>query len=196
MARRAAGRDESGSDVIRHPGCERCRRCGALPLRGVATIAIGCRRSRTRVAFVAGHRGMRPSQRKPRCAVIEPRGPARWCVAIGAVRQRESRPRGGVHWSIRLLPGDQMAAGGAALICGNVQVEVTTNMALLARHVGMALSQRETDGWQIMLNRLRTEPGVEALMALLALIRWEIRRGLGVCRGRRILPIVHVAGIA
>src|SRR5882762_6428635 len=129
-------------------------------------------------------------------AMIERRGPARRRMAIGAVRQAEGRPGGGVRRSIGLLPGDQMAAGGAALICGNVQVEVTTNMALLARHVGMALSQRETDGWQIMLNRLRTEPGVEALMALLALIRWEIRRGLGVCRGRRILPIVHVAGIA
>ena len=69
-------------------------------------------------------------------------------------------------------------------------------MALLARHVGMALGQRETDGRLIMLNPPRTKPGVEALMALLALIRREIRRGETVRRSRRVLPILHVARIA
>lgn len=47
-----------------------------------------------------------------------------------------------------------------------------------------------------MLNRLRTEPGVETLMASLALVRWETRRGLGVGRRCRVLPIIHVAGLA
>src|SRR5882762_6921905 len=68
-------------------------------------------------------------------------------------------------------------------------------MALLARY-GMAQSQRETDGWLIMLNRRRTKPGVEALMARLALIRREIRRGESVRGSRRVLPILHVARIA
>jgi len=81
-----------------------------------------------------------------------------------------------------------MAAGVAAIIFVDLQAVVATGMALLARH-GMALSQRETDGWLIMLNRPRTKPGVKAPMARLALIRREIRRGESVCRRRRALPI-------
>ena len=86
-----------------------------------------------------------------------------------------------------------MAAGSSACLCGDVQGVVATDMALLARHVGMAQGQWETDGRLSMFNR-RTQPGVEARMARLALVRGEFRRGAGVCGRRRALPILHVAG--
>ena len=86
-----------------------------------------------------------------------------------------------------------MAAGSSACLCGDVQGVVATDMALLTRHVGMAQGQWETDGRLSMFNR-RTQPGVEARMARLALVRGEFRRGAGVCGRRRALPILHVAG--
>ena len=142
---------------------------------------------------IRGH--VRSDQGKPRRAVIERRGPARRCMAIGTVHQRESGAGSGVHRRIRLLPSDQMAAGRAASICANLQVEVSTNMALLARHVGMAQGQRKIDRRLIMQNR-RTEPGVEAPVALLALVRGELRRGACMRRRRRVLPILYVARLA
>jgi hypothetical protein len=45
MARRAGGRCESGGDVIRHRRVCQRQRDGALPLSGVATVAIGRHRS-------------------------------------------------------------------------------------------------------------------------------------------------------
>jgi len=57
-------------------------------------------------------------------------------MAIGAVRQPEGRPAvecGGALVCCQVIKWQPEVA---ALICGNVQVEVTTNMALLARHVG------------------------------------------------------------
>jgi hypothetical protein len=192
-----AGLRESSRNMIRHRPSERR---GALPGSDVASVA-GCGIERVVVAHMAGNARRRrrgnvhPRQGKPRRAVIERRGPARWCMAIGAVRQRESRPGGGVHRGIRLLPGDQMAAGGSAFICGDIQGEVATDMALLARHVGMAQGQRKTDRRRIMPNR-RTQPSVKARMALLAFVRGEFRRGAGVRGRRRALPILHVTGRA
>ena len=75
MARRAGGWNDSGDcgvggEVIRYRSTQRC---GALPLSGVATIAIEWRRSRSEVAKVAGHRGVRAGQRKPGCVVVKDR---------------------------------------------------------------------------------------------------------------------------
>jgi hypothetical protein len=195
---RMTGRTSRGS---RGEACRNVVRRGrGLEYGLVAAIAVS-RKGDVVVVDMAGGAGggrrghVRSDQGESSAAMIERRGPARRRMAIGTVRQPEGRPGGGVRRGVGLLPGDQMAPGSAALICGDVQVVVTTGMALLARH-GMALSQRETDGWLIMLNRPRTKPSVEALMARLALIRREIRRGESVCRRRRALPILHVAGIA
>jgi hypothetical protein len=197
---RVAGRASRGSRG--EARCNVVRRGRGLEYGLVAAIAVR-RKGDVVVVDMAGgagggrrgHVGAYQGEPSIASAVIERRGPARRRMAIGAVRQPEGRPGGGVRRGVGLLPGDQMAAGGAALICGDVQVVVTTGMALLARH-SMALSQRETDGRLIMLNRPRTKPSVEALMARLALIRREIRRGESVCRRRRALPILHVAGCA
>ncbi len=76
----------AGSDVIRDPGEIR----GALPGRDVATVAGGGTQ-RVVVVYMAraakcrrGH--VRSRQGKPGDAVIERRVPARWRMAIGAVR--------------------------------------------------------------------------------------------------------------
>jgi hypothetical protein len=175
---RVAGRASRGS---RGEACRNVVRRGrALECGLVATIAVR-RNGDVVIVDMAGGAGggrrghVRSDQGESGGAsvMIERRGPTCWRMAIGAVRQPEGRPGGGVRRGVGVLPGDQMAARGAALICGDVQVEVATNMALLARQ-GVALSQRKTDGWLIMLNGPRTEPGVEALMASLALVRWEI----------------------
>jgi hypothetical protein len=75
VARGACGWDDSGDngvdgEVIRDRPTQRR---GALPLSGVATIAIQRRRSCCEVAKVAGHRGVRASQGKPGCIVVKDR---------------------------------------------------------------------------------------------------------------------------
>ncbi len=66
-------------------------------------------------------------------------------------------------------------------------------MALFARHVGMAQSQREANGRRGVVH-VRAQPRVEACVAHLALVWGKFRRCRGVRRGRCILPIHHVAG--
>ena len=60
----------AGCNVIRHRSPQRR---GALPLRGVATVAIGGRRRGGRMAQIAGHRGVSSRQGKPGGVVIESR---------------------------------------------------------------------------------------------------------------------------
>jgi hypothetical protein len=147
------------------------------------------------VARCAGHVGVAIGQRKPSRAVIETCCRPTDCVmAYRTIRRRKLRSRRRVNRIIRLLPSDYVAAGVGAIILVDLQAEVASHMTLLARH-GMTIGQRKTDRRLIMLNRLRTEPGVETLMASLALVRWETRRGLGMRGSCRVLPILHVARI-
>ena len=88
VAGRAGGRgiDDSGhggvgGEVIRHHPAQRC---GAIPLRGVATVTIRRRPSRTGVAKVAcqGWRHVRPSQRETSGVVVKGRAqPGARCMA-------------------------------------------------------------------------------------------------------------------
>ena len=106
------------------------------------------------VAGCAGHAGMGIGQRKPGRAVIENCRRPTYCVmAHRTIRQAKLRTCRRVHGIFRLLPGGQMTAGRAASTCLNAQAVVAADMALLARHVGMAVGQRETDGRRSMVNR-------------------------------------------
>ena len=63
-----------GGQVIRHRPANRSR---ALPLSGVATVAIRRRHGRTGVAEGAGHRDMRAGQREAGCVVVKDRAKPR-----------------------------------------------------------------------------------------------------------------------
>lgn len=108
-----ASRWITGSDVIRYRSAERC---GALPLRGVATVTIGGQRAAVvavHVALRAGHGSVRAGQRESSRAVVESRcRPIRSGVADRTVRWKSCR---NMIWhraakSRRALPGGQMAA--------------------------------------------------------------------------------------
>lgn len=136
---RVAGRASGGS---RGEACRNVVRRGrGLEYGLVAAIAV--RRNRGVVvvdmAGGAGSGHVRSDQGEPSGAnaMIERRGPARRRMAIGAVRQPEGRPGSGVRRSVGVLPGDQMAAGVAAIIFVNLQTKVATDVALFACH-GMA----------------------------------------------------------
>jgi len=96
---------------------------------------------------------------------------------------------------IGLLPGGQVALRVSAIRCGDLQVEVAARVTLLARHGGMTHCQREIDGRRAVIHR-RTQPVVEAWVAKLALARGKFRRSAGMRRRSRVLPILHVAGLA
>lgn len=148
------------------------------------------------MASGASHVGVTQGERKSCLTVIEIRcQPAHGGVAILTVRDGELRAGRGMHGIICLLPGNQVTLGVSAICGGDLQVEVATNVALLARYVGMTQCQWEIYGRRGMINR-RTQPCVEACMTKLALIRREFCRCAAMCRGSRVLPILHVAGSA
>lgn len=94
VARRAGGWDDSdgggvGGEVIRYRPAQRGR---ALPLSGVAAIAIGRRLGRGDVAKVAGHCDVRAGQRKTGRIVVKDRAQPR---GRGVAR----RARGGIPGS-------------------------------------------------------------------------------------------------
>jgi hypothetical protein len=84
VARRAGGWI-AGSNMVRYQPAQRS--C-ALPLNGVARIAIGWRRSGADVAKIASYGHVRPSQRERRVVVIEIRCcPIERGVTDGAIRR-------------------------------------------------------------------------------------------------------------
>lgn len=98
--------------------------------------------------------GVPQVKRKSCLAVVEiRRQPARSGVAILAVRDGELRAGRGMHRIIGLLPCRQVALRVSAIGGGDLQVEVATNVALLARDIGMAQRQREIDGRRSVINR-------------------------------------------
>jgi len=90
VASRASGCDDSdggrvSGDVVRYRPSQRC---GALPLRCVAAIAVGRRLSGGDMAKVTGHSGVRASQWKTGCAVVKNRSQPRGrCVARRTCRR-------------------------------------------------------------------------------------------------------------
>jgi hypothetical protein len=87
---------------------------------------------------------MHSGQRKPCRAVVECcRRPAHRRVARGAVRCREGISGGRVRRSIGLLPGRQMATGVSAIGRGDRQRVIVIDVAKIARHGCMAVSQGE-----------------------------------------------------
>src|SRR5882762_10497313 len=108
---RVAGRASRGS---RGEACRNVVRRGrGLEYGLVAAIAVR-RNGDVVVVDMAGGAGggrrghVRAYQGEPSggSAMIERGGPTGWRMAIGAVRQPEGRPGGGVWRSIGLLPGD------------------------------------------------------------------------------------------
>ena len=106
VARRAGGWDDSddgrvGGEVIRYRPAQSCR---ALPLSGVATIAIGRRLGGADVAKVAGHRDVRAGQRETRRVVVKDRAQPRgrgvarraggWIPGGDVIRYRPAESRG------------------------------------------------------------------------------------------------------
>ena len=149
------------------------------------------------MAGSTGQVGVPPGERKSRDAVIEirriPTGRGMTVAAISGGERCASRRVGRI---IGLLPGGQVALRVPAIVERDLQMVIASNMALLARHIGMALRQRETDRRRSVINRRRAQPSVEALMALLAFARRECR-WRGSMRGRGcVLPILHVTRLA
>jgi hypothetical protein len=106
VARRAGGcydPDRGGirSEVIRDSSAERC---GALPLGGVATVAIRWRHSGAGVAKGASRCDVRAGQRKAGCAVVKDRAQPRgrgvarraggWIPGSDVIRYRPAEGRG------------------------------------------------------------------------------------------------------
>jgi len=90
-------------------------------------------------------RHVRARQRKSGNAVIERgRSPTRRRMAIGTVGGGKRGPRSGVHRSIRLLPGGQMALRIPAIGRSNRQIVVVVDVAECACHVGVPSGQRKT----------------------------------------------------
>lgn len=189
----------------------------------MATVAIRIRAGQrvivVDVARRAGRRQVRARQRPSGRAVIKiSRAPTRGRVACRAVRQRERSPRGGVHRSIGLLPGGQVATGGAACCRCNLQVVVVPGVAVRARHnlsgrrKLMQVLQRETrrivaprgspTGRRVARGALRCREACRhvirnrpshcrraVVLVLVAAVAIRIRH-------REIVMIVHMAGCA
>ena len=135
------GREPRGDMVWHGPA----NRCGAEKSRLMASIAI-CRIEGVVVVDMAGSAGrgrrrhMRAGQGKPSRAMVEGRCiPTHRRVTHRAIRCRESRPGGGMHRIVRLLPGGQMALGIPAIGGSNRQSVVVVDVAGGAGHVGMAV---------------------------------------------------------
>jgi len=97
-----------------------------------------------------------------------------------------------VIWIVGLLPGGEVAAGITAVRGRDGEVVIVVDVAGSARHVGMAVGQREAGAAVI---KLCAQPGVEE-MALLAIGGGECRARTGVIRIGGVLPIFQVARIA
>jgi hypothetical protein len=108
-------------EVIRNVPAERC---GALPLSGVATVAIGWRHGGTDVAKIAGHSRVRPGQRETSRIVIEdraqPRGrrvagrAGRGIAGSNVIRHRAAQGRGALP--IRSVAAVAISGESAAVI--------------------------------------------------------------------------------
>lgn len=129
-----------GSEVIRHRPAH-CR--SALPLGGVATVAVGRGHGGTGVAKVAGHRDVRAGQRETGCVVVKDRakpgsrGVARcaggWISGSDVIRYRPAEGRGA-------LPLCDVAA---VAIRGQSAAVVPINVAQRAGHGCVRAGQRE-----------------------------------------------------
>ena len=110
-------------------------------------------------------------------------------MAIRAERKSKGRARACVHRIIRLLPGSEMTPGISAILQRSRQIVVVVDVAGRARHVGMAVLQRESGAAVIELG---VQPGVERMAGFTS--GWEI--GRGVIRIRSFLEVRYVAGSA
>jgi hypothetical protein len=145
---------ESRGDVIRYRAA---KGLGAVPLVGMAAIAIGV--GRGQVVVIADMAGsarcgdVRAGQRPASDGVIKVGGaPAQGGVAIRTISQSEGCTGGGVSGIICLLPSGKVAAGGAASRRSDLQIVVVADVAIGA---GRNLSAIRNKLVQI----LQREPG-------------------------------------
>jgi len=129
----------SGCNVIRHRPAQRP---GALPLRGVAAVAIGGRRRRCCMAQIAGHRGMGSGQGKTGGVVIK-------CCAqpgsCGVARGARRRVAGG-----NVIRNRSPQGRGALPLCRMTAVAGSCHRCVIVVHVaqgagdgGVRASERE-----------------------------------------------------
>lgn len=141
--RTGAGSGETGPRMI---GNRSAKSCGALPVSGVTTVTIRRRHGGTRMAQVAGHRRVRPSQSKTRRAVVEGRSQP---TGSGVAR------RAGRWVTQRNVIGHRAAKSSRALKIGGVATVtigrqrsgvVAIHVAQCARYGRVRARQRESCG--------------------------------------------------
>jgi len=118
---------ESCGDVVGSPATQ----CGsAVPGRNVAAVAIGIGRGQivvvVYVATGAGRADVRAGKGETGGVVIKIGGaPAESSVAVGTISESEGGASCRVRRIIGLLPGGEMASGGAASCRSNLQIVIT-----------------------------------------------------------------------
>jgi len=126
---------KSRGHVVRNGAAKRL--CAEPFIRVAAvTIRVGTGQAVVVVDMAGSAGGCKVKARKRptgRAVIKICRAPASGGVAGRAVRQRERRAGCGMHGSGRLLPGDQVAARGAAGRWRNLQIIVVGGMAVRAR---------------------------------------------------------------
>lgn len=144
-----------------------CRVIRLLPLRQVALRVPAVRRRNLEIVIVvdvagsARHIRVAVGQQESRRSVIEIRRvPALGRVAIGAVRNGKSRASRGVHRIARLLPLRQVTLRISAIRRRNLKVVIGIDVAGEARHVRMAIRQREPGG---IVVKSRAQPAVRGV---------------------------------
>ena len=139
-------RGETGSDVIWNRAADAR---SAQKSRLVAAVAISGI-ERVIVIYVAGRAGsrrrqMRSGQGETGNAVVEGcSAPACRRVAMRTICRRKRGARSGMHGSVGLLPGRQMATRVTAVRRGDRQTVVVVDVAQIAGHVRMPVGQQES----------------------------------------------------
>ena len=139
--RARARRRETVAGVIRHGSAEGC---SAVPIGGVATVAIRRRHGGTYVAKIAGHGSMRARESKTCRAVIEGCAePTSRCVAGGASRRIT---KGDVVWHGSAQCRGALPVGGMAAIAIGRQRPgvIAVHVAQSARHCDVGAGQWES----------------------------------------------------
>jgi len=196
VARRAGGggdTDDSciGGEVIWHVPAQRRR---ALPLSGVATVAIGRRHGRTGVAKIAGHGDVRAGQRETGRVVIEDRAQPR---GRGVARRAGGGITGcDVIWygpaeGRGALPGSRVAT---VAIGGQRAAVIAIHMAQRAGYGGVRAGQGERCGGVIESRGRPIRSGMADRTVCRKPGRNMIRHRAA--QGRRALPGSQMAAVA